>query len=128
MSAVSGIVNYNGEILIGKKRGDSPKFLSGEWHIPGETIEGHESDEEALRRCFLQEANLEITVGKYLCSSITPSSKEENRWYECFSETNKVVPGSDLEEIKWVLKKDTINHCGEKAVRLWPQEIKDYFS
>lgn len=127
MPAVSGIVNYNGKILLGKKRSDSLKFLAGKWHIPGEMIENNESDEEALKRGFLQEANLEIIVGKYLCSSITPTIKDKINWYECFSKTNKVISGSDLEEVKWVLKKDVLKSCNENAVELWPQEIKDYF-
>jgi ADP-ribose pyrophosphatase YjhB (NUDIX family) len=127
MAAVSGIVNYQGNILIGKKRSDSKKFLAGQWHIPGETIEGEESDEEALKRGFLQEANLEIKVGKYLCSSITPSSKKENKWYECYSEIKEVIPGSDLEKTLWVPKKDVLNYCGLKAISLMPKEILDYF-
>jgi len=128
MVAVSGIVNYNGKILIGKKRSDSEKFLAGCWHIPGETIEKNESDETALKRGFMQEANLEIKVGKYICSSLTPTSKKEIKWYECFSETDKVIPGSDLEYVEWVLKKDVVYYCDKKAVSLWPQEIKNYFS
>lgn len=126
MVAVSGIVNYNEKILIGKKRSDSKKFLAGCWHIPGETVKENESDETALKRGFKEEANLEITVGKYICSSTTPSSKTENRWYECFSETEIVKPSSDLEEIKWVLKKDVFCECDKKAINLWPSEVIKY--
>jgi len=128
MTAVSGIVNYKGKVLIGKKRSDSKKFLAGCWHIPGETIEKNESDEVALKRGFMQEANLEIKVGRYICSSLTPTSKTENKWYECFSDTDDVKAGSDLEDAKWVLKKEIINYCNRKAVELLPQEIKNYFS
>lgn len=128
MVAVSGIVIYENKILIGKKRSDSKKFLAGQWHIPGETIEGNESDEDALKRGFKQEANLEIIVGKYLCSSITPSSKTEVRWYECFSNTDEVKPGSDLENIKFVLKNQVLNSLDEKAKSILPEQIKNYFS
>ena len=128
MVAVTGIVNYNGKILIGKKRSNSKKFLAGQWHIPGETIESNESDEVALKRGFKQEADLEIIVGNYLCFSITPSSKTEVRWYECFSQTDKVNPGSDLEDVKWVCKQEVINYCGKRAINLWPKQIKNYFS
>ena len=128
MAAVSGIVNYCGKVLIGKKRSDSKKFLAGCWHIPGETIEGDETDKVALKRGFIEETNLEIKVGNYICSSITPTSKTEIRWYECFSETDSVKPGSDLEELKWVPKKNVIKECDKKAIGLWPQEVRDYLN
>ncbi len=34
--AVSAIVNYNGKILLAKKRPESEKVLAGKWHLPGE--------------------------------------------------------------------------------------------
>ena len=127
MVAVTGIVRYKNKILIGKKRSDSKKFLAGQWHIPEETIELNESDEVALKRCFKEEANLEIIVGKYLDSSITPSSKTEIRWYECFSSTNKVKPESDLEDLKFIPKNQVLNYLGEKAKSILPENIKNYF-
>lgn len=125
--AVIGIVNNNGKILIGKKRSDSKKFLRGEWHIPGETLEKGETDESALIRGIRDEAGINIKVGRYL-GSHTTSTQKEARWYECFSETDKLIPGSDLEEARWVLKDQVLRFCGERAVSLWPQEIIDYFS
>ena len=75
--AVVAVVNCRDKILLGKKRKDSPKFLAGEWHIPGETVEDGESDQEALIRGMREEAGLEIEVGKYLGSHATPTSQRE---------------------------------------------------
>jgi NADH pyrophosphatase NudC (nudix superfamily) len=125
MASVVGIImNQHGDILLGKKRKDSPKVLAGCWHIPGETIKDNET---ALIRGAKEEANLEIVVGKYVCSSIAPPSHTKARWYECFSDTEKITPGSDLEEVKWVSKKEVIKYCKGKAVEFWPKEIINYF-
>ncbi|MEK6926301.1 MAG: NUDIX domain-containing protein [Nanoarchaeota archaeon] len=127
MEAVSGIVNYKGKVLLGKKKKDSPKVLAGYWHFPGEAIENEESDEEALKRGFLEETGLEIRVGRFLASGITPTSKGEIRWYECFAYTYNVTPKSDLEELKWVDKNKVLKEHQE-TVKFWPKEIIDYFS
>ena len=127
MAAVIAIINYQDKVLIGKKKSNSEKFLRGEWHIPGETIEQEESDEEALVRGMREQTGVEIKVGRYIGSHITPSSKKEARWYECFSDTEKVIPGSDLERLKWVSKKDALDFCGTRAINLWPKEIIKYF-
>lgn len=127
MVAVSGIVNYNGKVLIGKKRRGSPKKLAGKWHIPGETVEEGEKDGEALIRGMKEEVQLEIIVGDYICSSVSPTSKGEVRWYECFSKTDKIFPSSDLEDAKWVYKKDVLSSVDKEAKKYWPKKIFDYF-
>lgn len=126
--AVSGIVNYYGKILVGKKRSDSKKFLAGKWHIPGETVEEGESDAEALRRGIKEESKLEIQVGDYICSSISPTSKSEVRWYECFSHTSFISPSSDLEDVKWVPKDEVLNFIDKEAYNLLPKKIIKYLS
>ena len=125
--AVIAIINYQNKILIGKKKSSSLKFLSGEWHIPGETVQQGESDKEALIRGMKEETGLEIRVGKYIGFHITPSSKKEARWYECFSDTNEAVPGDDLEDLKWVSKKDALRFCGSRAIAFWSKEVIKYF-
>lgn len=125
--AVIAIINYQDKILIGKKKSNSKKFLRGEWHIPGETVQQGESDKEALIRGMKEETGMKIRVGKYIGFHITPSSKKEARWYECFSDTNEAVPGDDLEDLKWVSKKDALRFCGSRAIALWSKEILTYF-
>lgn len=126
--ALIAIVNFCGEVLVGKKKSSSPKFLAGEWHIPGETAERDETDEQALIRGIKEEAGIEIRVGKYLASHTTPTSKRESKWYECFAETDRIIIGSDLEDAKFVARKEVLKICGEKSYSLWPGEIVKYFS
>jgi len=120
------VVNFDGKVLLGKKRSDSPKRLSGEWHVPGETAEEGESDEEALIRGMKEEVGIKIKVGRYLASHITSSGKNA-KWYECFADTWDVIPGSDLEDAKFVSKKGVLKICGERANSFWPKEILEYF-
>jgi len=126
--ALVAIVNFGGKILIGKKKTSSPKFLAGEWHIPGETAEAEETDEEVLIRGVKEEAGLDIRVGGYIASHITPTSKREAKWYECFADTDRITIGSDLEDAKFVQRKEVLKICSRRAYSLWPKEIIDYFS
>lgn len=127
MTAVVAIINYQNKILIGKKKSDSEKFLSGLWHIPGETIIWNETDERALKRGMKEETGLNITVGKYIGSSVTPTSKSEARWYECFSQTEDVNPRSDLEKLAWIDKEDVLFLLPLQSISLWPKEVREYF-
>jgi len=127
MDSVVAIINYEDNILIGKKRSDSLKKLAGQWHILGERIEKGENDEQALIRGVREEAGIEIKVGRYIGLSITPTSRSEARWYECSYVSGELRAGDDLEEIKHIPKNEVLNSCSEEAVSLWPKEIKDYF-
>lgn len=133
-NAISAIVIYKNNdkeyILLGKKRKDSHKFLAGAWHIPGGSVEKNESDEQALRREIGEEVGIEIVVGKYIGSSITPTNRGIN-WYECATKEYRLHPSSDLEDAIWVPKEEVIkfmNRFGQKAMSLWPKEVHAYFS
>jgi len=115
-NSVIAIINYRGKILLGKKRSDSQKFLAGKWHVPGGRVESEESDEEALVREIKEETGLEITVGRYLGSSSTPTKKLEAKWYECFALTDLAIPGSDLEDVQWVSRRDVKKYCYPRAI------------
>ena len=127
MVAAIAIINYKGKILIGRKKSDSEKVLAGEWHLPGETLEARETYEQALIRGMKAETGLDIRVGKYIASHITPTSKSEVRWYECFTDTDKATPGEDLSELRWVSKLDVLQECHHR-VDLWPQKVIEYFN
>jgi len=125
--AVIAVINYDGLILIGKKRSKSPKVLAGEWHVLGEGVEKGESDKSALERCAREEAGIvELRVGKYIGSHKTPTSGRTARWYECFAYNDHVKAGSDLEEVKWVPKQAVLNICRSR-VSSWPKAVQNYF-
>lgn len=123
--AVISIVNYNGKILLGKKRANSGKFMAGKWHLPGENIEEGESDEQALVRGVFEETGVRVRVGKFLGNYPTPTGKSAN-FYECFVLTDKISIGSDLEDAKWVSKTEVLEYCKDR-VNLWPKEVREYF-
>ena len=124
--AVAALVNYNGRILMGRKKAGSEGFLSDKWHIPGETLEEGETDEEGLIRGVMEEAGIKIKVGKYLASHRTPKHTLV-RWYECEPLTYDIQAGSDLSEVKWVLREEVMKMCHDRAKSLWPQQIEEYF-
>lgn len=124
--AVVGIVHFNGKVLIGKKRHYKNHFLSEKWHVPGETLENGESFEEALVRGISEEAGIPVRVGKFIGEHESITHKLV-KWYECFSDTGDVLAGSDLQELKWVSKEEVLEICHERAINLWPDEIKNYF-
>ena|SRR5271157_601738 len=126
MTAVVAIINYQDKILVGKKKSNSEKALAGQWHIPGETVIGNETDEEALKRGMKEETGLDIRVGKYLGSSVTPTNKSEARWYECFANTDKAIPGSDLERLVWIDKDTSLYYLPLSAISLMPTEVQGY--
>jgi len=123
--AVVAIVNYRGKVLVGKKRKDSKKFLAGKWHLPAENVEGGESDEAALIRGLREEASIDIKVGKYVGEDTTPSGKEA-RWYECFALSVGAIPGSDLDALAWVPRREVPAFIGKRTVS-WPDWVKKYF-
>ncbi|MEK6826853.1 MAG: NUDIX domain-containing protein [Nanoarchaeota archaeon] len=123
---VVAIINYNGKILLGKKRSDSKKFVAGKWHVPGETIEFGEDDKTALIRGMREEIGIEIFVGDYIGTNLSKTNKIL-RWYECFAQTDKVKAGSDLEDIKWIEKCKALKECDSSLVELWSEEIRNYF-
>jgi len=124
--AVVGVVWYDGEILLAKKRPDSEGFLAGEWHIPGETLESGETDEQGLMRGIREEAGVEIVVGKVISSYSTPIKHTFVTWYECRALSEEIKAGSDVDEVKWAGLEEALRVCGERTKSLWTQEIRDY--
>lgn len=122
------VVNKHNEILLVKKNENSDGLLKGKWHIPGETIEPHESDISGLLRGIWEEAGIEIEVWGYLAYGITPNCTLVV-WYECATLLPRPIlrPGSDISDAKWVAKSEIKNFCDSVVISLWPEEIKDYF-
>ncbi len=129
--AVVGIVDFKGEIILGKKK-DTGGFLSGKWHIPGETLENGEDFESGLLRGMKEEIGVDIVVLRYLASYKTLKGTDV-RWYECrlknASDYDNINAGSDLECVVWAPKARVMESFGDlkEIVSLWPDEVKGYF-
>lgn len=124
--AVAAIVENNDRILMGKKRRDSSGTLSGEWHFPGEIIEGEESDQKAIIRELREEAGIEIEIIGFIGSHQTPKGTLVN-WYLCRSDNTDLIAGSDLEEVRWVAVDEVKKLYGETGKSLWPEKVKKMF-
>lgn len=128
MIAVVGIVENKGRILVGKKVVSKAHFLSGAWHIPGGKVNDNESDEEALKREIKEECGIDIKVEKFLDEFYNEDAKMLARWYLCSTKDEKLTPRGDLEDVKWVAKKDVMKICDKDAVKNWPGKIRDCFT
>jgi ADP-ribose pyrophosphatase YjhB (NUDIX family) len=125
--AVAGIVEKDGKILLGKKSAYPKSTLSGEWHPPGETVEGEESDQETLIRGVREEAGIEVEIIKFVGSHETPKGNLVN-WYLCRTSDVDLVVGSDLEEVRWVPLNEVLELSGETEKMMWPEEVRQIFA
>ena len=124
--AVACIVEYNGQILIGKKKLMEGNNMSGEWHIPGEKLLDGEEWEEAVHRGIMAEAGIRITIDELITAYVNDHGFTV-RWYRCSGSNPFPVAGEDLEDVKYAPKNQVRNFCGLNAVFMWPPEVRKYF-
>ncbi len=120
------VIIHEGKVLLGKKRFDSKGMMSGKWHIPGETLEEGETDEQGLIRGIMEEVGIDVRPGKHLGSYKTSKGMIVN-WYECVPLTPDIKVGSDLEDAMWVPFEEVLVVCHKDAISLWPREVLEYF-
>ena len=125
--AVVGIVLYEDNVLLGKKRDSSKGSFTGRWHLPGEKLEEGESYTDALIRGIKEEAEISVIVGREIARGLTPRGRLL-RWYECEAQSPDIRPSEELPEVKWVKKNDVYNFLDDYVKQLWPNEVKEYFS
>ena len=124
--AVAAVVSWGDLVLVGKKNKTEGKWFSGRWHLPGETLNQGESDQDGLIRGIQEEVGIEIAVIGYLAEHTSPRGAHV-KWYCCKAITFNLKPGSDLETAEWIPKNQVPNRCGDEVVSLWPKEIKRFF-
>ena len=123
----NGVVHS--KILIGKKIEKEGHYLSNQWHIPGGHMLEGETEEQAVIREIKEECNLDVQI----LEKIDERTFEDFSlsWYLCVLTPNGVGDeraGDDLQELKWVDKKDVCNACSHAAVSRWPDKLKLFFS
>ena len=63
----AAVIEKEGRVLIARrKKGD---LFEGQWEFPGGALEPGETPEECLKREILEELEIEVEVGSFVCSS-----------------------------------------------------------
>ena len=131
--AVVGVVNNQGNILVGKKRNyqkDDP--LSEKWHIPGGKVELGEHPEEAIEREIFEETGISVEVSRVL--DVRSVKKLENNpqkfilviWYECTPINTNIQESKELSAVKWVPKNQVFDTVDQEAINLFPELVHNY--
>ncbi len=119
LTVVWGLILYDDEILIGKKKeGYHPYGLGGKWHVIGGKVEKDETEEEALRREVREETGVEVENLRKLGEKTIEDS--EGRKIKlvilcCKAKSKHAKAMSDLEEVKWVRKESLLDEVCEKV-------------
>ena len=124
---VAGIIEREGQVLIGKKKDDPGHYLSNEWHIPGGKAFPEETDEQALTREMREETGLEVKIERFIDESFHEESRRWVRWYVCTPLTDKLDPKDDLVDAKFIPRKDVLSIYNQMGVSLMPPKVIEYF-
>ncbi len=112
--------------VIGKKKESSSSPLAGKWHIPAETAEAGESLWDTVRRGAEQELGIWVNGLVEIDRIVNPYGVEVH-WFVCGPFGNeKLTPGSDLAEAKWVERKNVLEEIDPLAAELLPEKVKQY--
>lgn len=63
---VGAVIRHRGQIFLAQRASGA---LAGYWEFPGGKLEPGESDRAALRRELLEELNMKVSIGQWLCSN-----------------------------------------------------------
>ncbi|HPI67072.1 MAG TPA: NUDIX hydrolase [bacterium] len=144
--AVILIIEYQELVLIGLKEKNSKKMLSGQWHLPGETVNWFDAFYglltcswgniflHAAKRGLQEETGLKVKIKDIkLITAMGVSNQIKkylrlNVWCQISTNSNKAVANDDLQEIHWVAKNEVINQISLEARNRIPKEIEEYLN
>jgi len=123
---VAGVLIKDSEVLIGKKKPNPGHFLSGQWHIPGGKVDRGETETDALKREIDEETGLTVEVTAYIDETIQLDYVV--RYYFIQATGGRLLPGDDLDEVKFVPLADMTSYCSANARKAWPPKVQKLFS
>jgi len=100
VEVVAGVLEKEGKYLAGRKT--DIQSNSEIWEFPGGKVEAGESIEEALRREWREELEVEITK---FCGPITKLENEEYRLHFCAIEVLGTPAAKEHSELSWLQPK-----------------------
>lgn len=126
---VIGVLKYDDKFLVAKRRKGSHQEYK--WEFPGGKLEISEKDEEALKREFKEELDINIEVKEFICEVTHNYSrmKIEAKSYYVESKETKKIRKLVHEEVKWVkgdelLKVDMVEADKEIVKKILEKNIK----
>ncbi len=106
MNLVGGALFNNGKLLV-MKRNNARVLWPGLWEIPGGKVEENETDEDALKREFLEETQLKISVLNKYCELDykygEATAKEHDFIVEAENYDIKIDP-KEHTEFRWITR------------------------
>ncbi len=107
---VTGLLEKEGEILI-LKRSSKEEFLPNYWELPSGKVEFGETVEQALKREFKEETNLDIKINRpYKIFSYLSDNNNRHTIEIVFHVTceniKELIISKDHEEYTWIKKED----------------------
>ena len=102
-----GVVTDNSKVLIVKRKKGEGNLI---WQFPGGTVEPNETDEEAVVREVKEETGCNISIVKLIGERIHPYTRKPMSYWACKYESGNIsVNDDDLEEARWVEKKELLS-------------------
>lgn len=101
INVVAGILRDRNKVLIAQR--GKGKHQEYKWEFPGGKLEENESDEDALKREFQEELDIDIKVDNFLCEVIYNYPQMEVKIRSYFISTNnKDIKNLEHESMQWV--------------------------
>lgn len=101
INVVAGILKDQDKVLIAQRgRGKHQEY---KWEFPGGKVEENETEQEALKREFQEELDIDIKVDNFLCEVSHSYSEMDVKIRAYFISTdNKDIKNLEHESIQWV--------------------------
>ena len=101
INVVAGILRDQDKVLIAQR--GKGKHQEYKWEFPGGKLEENESDEDALKREFQEELDIDINVDNFLCEVVYKYPQMEAKIRSYFISTNdKDIKNLEHESMQWV--------------------------
>ena len=124
--SIACIVIKNHKVLIGKRINQGQ--MGGRWEFPGGKVEAGETDEQAIKREFLEEFSVPVTVGKLVAKAVFQHNNQDVllHGYEVFiDQDNPTWVLTEHTEIDWVNIEDIPqNNFVDSDLLIYPQVLE----
>jgi 8-oxo-dGTP diphosphatase len=130
----NAVIHKDGKVLIGKKvEGPHPVNLGGKWHFPGGHVESGEKPEQAIIREMKEETGLDVKIKRFFDVHVNRQVVKGRRGIVVFCwflaepiDNKKPEPADDLQETKWVPKKEAMTYFPDNFIEHIPWNVKEF--